>query len=301
MATAVRRHSIVNPAGHRRKHMSAKQIRHFGTKRQKAALKARSKSNRPKANRRSAHRARNRPRQSNPGEILSLTLGNPARKKRKMAKTNRKRSHRTNASHHRRRRMNARRNPAKTMQNRRRRRTNVRHHRRRNSGVMRRNPGGREVTNLAIEAVAALGGFVGSRWLTQLVLAANNTGVMGYVGNAAATALLGVAAHFAMPSNKSVRDGVILGGTMGIVARVVEDYTPIGSALTAQGIGDYGMAAYMPTNQVVPQRYVNAWQSAQVQIPPGWGGGTSMVPAGAAAAGMSGLGDLYGDGGFSLY
>jgi hypothetical protein len=181
----------------------------------------------------------------------------------------------------------------------RRRRTNIRHHRRPNSG--RRNPGSAEVTNLAIEAVAALGGFVGSRWLTQLVLSANNTGIMGYVGNAAATALFGIAAHYAMPRNKGVRDGVILGGTMGIVARVVDDYTPLGSALTAQGIGDYGMAAYMPSNAVIPQRYVDAWRSSQVQIPPGWGGGTSMVPAGAAAAGPSGLGDLYGDGGFSLY
>ena len=212
------------------------------------------------------------------------------------AKAKRRRSRKSNAVHHRRRRTNARRrhNPAV---HRRRRHHSVRHNRRGH----RRNPGGTEVTNLAIEAVAALGGFVGSRWLTQLVLSGSNTGVMGYVGNAAATALLGIAAHYAMPRNKSVRDGVILGGTMGIVARMIEDYTPLGTALSQQGIGDYGMAAYMPSNAVVPQRYLDAWNSAQVQIPPGWGGGTAMVPAGAPAAGVSGLGDLYGDGGFSLY
>jgi hypothetical protein len=287
MATAVRKHAIINRGQRRakakkhnraRRHMSAKQIRHFGTKAQRRALKARSKANRSKSSRRNAHRARSIPRKKkrNPESILSLQLGNTGRSK--MAAHKKRKKSSSHARHHNR--------PRKRNRG----MSHVRHHnyrhRRHNVGGM----GAGEISGLAVEAVAAVGGFVGSRWLTQLVLSASNVGIMGYFGNAVATALLGVAAHYVAPRNRNVRDGVILGGAMGIVARVVEDYTPFGEALKAQGFGDYGMAAYMPTNSVIPQRYIDAWRSSQVEVPSGWGG-TNLVVAG---AGMSG--DAYGGG-----
>jgi hypothetical protein len=164
-----------------------------------------------------------------------------------------------------------------------------------------RNPGGGMVADLAVEAVSAVGGLVGSKMLTQAVLGANNTGMFGYFGNAAATAILAVAAHYIAPRNRKIRDGVVLGGAMGIVARAINDYTPFGAYLASAGVGEYGMAAYMPANGVVASRYVDPWNSSQTEIPQGWGGGGQMaINSSGAPAGVAGWGDqIYGGG--SLY
>ena len=87
---------------HKRK-MSAKQIRYFGSKRQKAGLRKRRHNAAPK--RRNPVRAtkRNTAKKSNPRhhhhkrrnpipEIISLTMGNPARKKEKYGSQNARQS-----------------------------------------------------------------------------------------------------------------------------------------------------------------------------------------------------------------
>ena len=99
MAFSVVETKIVNPAKGRpmaKRHMSAKQIRFFGTKRQKAALKAKRAS--PKHHAAKHHVKRSNPPRRKPSfrkkrnptpEIITLALGNPARKKGKktMAKS----------------------------------------------------------------------------------------------------------------------------------------------------------------------------------------------------------------------
>ena len=302
MATAVRRHSIVNPAKRRRnkarRKMTAKQIRHFGTKRQRSALKAKRRHNPrtaanprrdPKRHRVTAHRRRTK--RSNPGEILSLTLGNPAKRRKNVAATKRnKRRHHAVAPS---RRHNRRRRHNPVM------RANRRHHTRRHS--IRRNPAGMNVPNLVTDGLFVIGGLVGSRLLTQMVLGANNVGVWGYVGNAAAGGLLATALHM-VTKNPRVAGGIVTGTAAGIVARLLQDYTPFGQYLAQAGVGDYagggahGVGLYLPSNAVSPQRYVNPANSAQVVIPQGWAPTTVVA---APQAGVSGYDGYAGGGGYA--
>ncbi len=151
MATTIRVRRISNPR-HRPRKMSAKQIRFFGSKRQKAALRAsrhraRSKANPPRRRRvvrvqrrRHAPRAKNsRKRSSNPALVVTLgSVANPRKKRRTntvpATKRNRRR-HRANVRHRPRRRRNGtfaarHRNRSMPMRtNRRRRRYNTRHYR----------------------------------------------------------------------------------------------------------------------------------------------------------------------------
>lgn len=192
------------------------------------------------------------------------------------------------ARHHRKARRNAsassrRHNPRRRNAKR---RTNV-HHRRRHHHI-RRNPGV-NVTNLFTEGLSALVGMAGSRLLTQAVLGAQNIGAYGYAGNAAATAVLAGLAHMFFKGKPAVRDGIIIGGAAGILARAMSDYTPLGGYLTQAGFagmpaGDYsaggsaGLGLYLPTNAVVPARYIGS--SAMTEMPDGWG------PQAVAAAGV---------------
>lgn len=139
MATVVKVRRISNPRHHKRRKMSEKQIRIFGTKRQKAALRA--KRHRARTN---PARAKNRPlRRLNPALVVTLGSMNPRRKNVAAAKTNRRRRRATNVRHRRRRNAPSARGIAmrapqalgrgiKT--NRRRRRYNTRHHHRRRNG-----------------------------------------------------------------------------------------------------------------------------------------------------------------------
>lgn len=293
MATAIRKHKIMNPARRRknkpRKHLSAAQIRAgFGGSRRKAALKTRRhnkasaparKRNRPRVKHSHRNVARPRaPKRENPGEsILSLTLDNPGGR-RSMTKQKNRRHH-----HHKRR--NApkarRRNPSMKVKN-----AHHRRHHRRNAG----GAGGGGIVGLLTSGVFAAGGLVLSRFATQAVLGAQNAGFMGYAGNAVSTAALAWATHI-ISKNPRNRDAVILGGVMGIIARLITDYTPYGQFLQAQGFGDYGMGLYLPQNDPMPSRLV-APNGAIVEVPGGWGGGYVAAPAG--------MGALY-DGGDGLY
>lgn len=154
-------------------------------------------------------------------------------------------------------------------------------HRRRN---IRRNPGGPQIMGLLTQGVFAAGGLVLSRFATQAVLGAQNTGLMGYAGNAISTGLLAWATHM-VSHNPRNRDAVILGGVMGIIARLISDYTPYGQFLQSQGFGDYGMGLYLANNDPMPSQLV-APNSAMVAVPGGWGAPPVVVAA-------KGMGDLY--------
>lgn len=296
MAEVQRRRTLVNPAKRKRRNrrnrkMSAKQIAIFGTKRQKAALKASRKRKRhnsarrhsrkrnvARTRRRSAPRAnrsnrRHRARRRNPGGIVEVAL-NPApkRRKRTVAKTrkHRRNRRRTNARHHRRR------NPAPVTHHRRRRRASSRRHNRRKS--YRRNPSMGGLSNLVVSAAYAIGGAVGSKYLTQMVLGASNVGYVGYAANVAA-AFVGGKVVGMFTKNKQAENSVILGGVIMTLIRFLSDQTPLGSTLQQYGLGDYEASTWLS-----PARYVNAAQSAVVDIP------TALRPAlPAAKAGMAGL------------
>ena len=167
--------------------------------------------------------------------------------------------------HHRRRR--------RTMSNpapRRRSRRNYGHRRRTNR---RRNPGfsGGGFSHDIMQAVAAFGGFFGSKLATQLVMGAGNTGVAGYMGNAAATAALAIIAGVFPPTKKLVTM-IVAGGAIQIISRVLSDNTAFGTLTSQLGVGDYQMQ-----NFVTPQRLTDPLNSAAIEIPSGWGAPPAVV------------------------
>lgn len=270
MAFTEREVIVVNPAEKRKRnmaqrHMSAKQIRIFGTKRQKAALraarhKARTKpAARQNKARKQVHRARPRPatRKRNVGEIL-FTLGNPAHRKGKaVAQTKERRgAQRKNAGKPRMKHMKV-----------------TRHHRRRS------NPA--DVKGWVTSGLAVVGGAVGSKVLTQVILGTKNTSWTGYAGNGVATGLLGWAAHMVF-RDKMIAKMVVAGGVAQIIVRMITDKTQYGQFLLGAGLGDYQVSHFL-----TPQRMVNALQSAEVE-PPYSAPATVVVPHSAASGGMGG-------------
>src|ERR1039458_8251198 len=241
MATAVRETYIANPGKKRgkrmaKRRMSAKQIKFFGTSRQRAALKAKRKpSHRPRTKPRRKNAARkvitgygstvmnpgktnvvfNRGKRSNPvhrrkkrrstkpprkrnlGGIFALSA-NPAKRSKSMARTKRRKS--SNPKHRRAGSARRRSNP-------------TRHHRRRSNPGL---GGMGSPQDWLYGGVGVITGVVGTRALPQLILGASNTGIMGYVANAASTALLTFAAHFASKS-KVDRKSVVAGGAASIL------------------------------------------------------------------------------------
>lgn len=278
MAVTRKTRTVMNPA--RRRKLTPKQIKFFGTRRQKAALAARRAA--PKAKPRQTRRPAAE--KKNPGEILSLVL-NPAKEgvERKMATTKKRTATKT-------RRPPMQRNAGATTHHK------PRHHkapRKHNPGRRhrtRRNPP--KVGNLFSNALWIIAGAVGSKLLTQAVLGAKNTGVMGYGANALVTGLLGVGVSKGL-RNESAGNAVIAGGVVQIVLRALSDFTPFGKYTSQLGLGDY-----LASNFVVPQRYVDPLNSAQVEIPSGWAPKVIAPPAAAPAAGMGAAG-LYA--GSSLY
>jgi|SRR5271157_392577 len=283
MAIAHRRVSIANPA--RRRKMSAKQIRIFGTKRQKAALKSKRTHRGRSQKRNTAHRRRTSPRavRRNLGEQVLLTLGNPKRKPasggKAMASKHRKRTKATGQRHHRRRSSQS--NPRRHYSARRRNR--VVHHRRR------RNPMGGSWGAEVTQALYIIAGAIGSKLGAQMVLGTSNTGFIGYGANLAAGGVLAWAAKGIM-KNDAAAKGIFAGAVVQVVLRLITDYTPFGQYASLQGVGDY-----MASNWVTPQRYVDGLHSAQIEIPSGWGApavvmASSGVNANAVAAGGDGMG-----------
>ncbi len=310
MALAAKRRVVVN-AGKRRtkrnkpRHMTAKQIKFFGSPAQKAGLRRRRRttSSSKRAVRKTVNRARvyHRPRKSparkNPGEILSLVLNPGGRKGKNMAATRRRRKSSASSGgrvrrrrrsvanpHRRRRRRNLKANPVRMNRRRRSNRNYGRHRRRTN----RRNPmGGSGFSHDIMQAIAAFGGYFGSKLATQLAMGSANTGVAGYMGNAAATAALAIIAGI-FPPTKKLATMIVAGGAIQIIARVLSDNTAFGTLTSQLGVGDYQMQ-----NFVTPQRLNDPLNSAAIEIPSGWGAAPAVVvssnaPPAAAPMGTSG-------------
>lgn len=164
---------------------------------------------------------------------------------------------------------------------RRRRRANSGHRRRYNR---RRNPGmssGGGFSHDIMQAVAAFGGYFGSKLATQLVMGSGNTGVAGYMGNAAATAALAIIAGVFPPTKKLVTM-IVAGGAIQIIARVLSDNTAFGTLTSQLGVGDYQMQ-----NFVTPQRLNDPLNSAAIEIPSGWGAAPSVVVSSNSAPGAA--------------
>ncbi len=252
MAQTTRERIIAN----RGRKMSAKQIRYFGSARQRAALKStrkRASSSRPGH----AHR-------KNKGErIVGYTYRtNTGKKGHRMAKPKRKIARRSSAGYGRTKKRRNRGRPKAHSYGHRRRAT------RHNTGRRRyhRNPGMGlgNITGLAMNAVFAIAGAVGSKLLTQMVLGSNNTGVIGYAGNAVAGGALWFLAEKVL-KNRNAAHGVIIGTSIQIVLRILNDYTPFGQYLALSGFGDYQAQSF-----VTPQVLVDPWNSAEISIPPAY-------------------------------
>lgn len=264
MAFSVVETRIVNPAkkgrsnmAKTRRKMSAKQIRFFGTKRQRAALKAR-RSNpkhhvvKHRAAKRSNPRPRPKPRfrtkhkKRNPvPEIISLTLGNPARKKgrKTMAKTKHfKTKHR-----------------AASKRNAGRRKSTKRYA----FSRRKRNPAGvGRPMDWVKGGVGVLAGVVVTRALPQAVLPSSNSGITGYAMNAA-TAIAAAWGTHLVTKDSVLTAAVAAGGFASLIARVISDMTSFGSYLSLTGIGDYQFSNF---NQ--PQ-HLTAMQNAQYTLAAG--------------------------------
>ena len=153
-------------------------------------------------------------------------------------------------------------------------RTRRRYSRRRNAS----RGGGMSFGAEIMDTVWLVAGAVSTQMLTQMVLGANNTGLMGYAGNGVAGFILSFAASKLLKQPKVGR-AIFKGAILQIVLRAIRDYTPFGSVTANLGMGDY-----IASNWVTPQIYADPNNSAMVVPPNGWG--TPAPPAG--AKGVSG-------------
>jgi len=141
--------------------------------------------------------------------------------------------------------------------------------------------------------VGGAAGFFGSKALTQAVMGASNVGVAGYFGNAVATGGLALVAY--MLKFRKEAAAILAGGVLQIIARAVTDYTPFGQFTSSLGVGDYQMQAF-----ATPQRLKDPLNSAEIEIPTGWGApvvvSTAQPPGGVHGFNRNG-GGLYTGGG----
>ena len=159
-----------------------------------------------------------------------------------------------------------------------RRRSNLtRHHRPRSNPGQFGNP-----QDWLYGGVGVIAGVVGTRALPQLILGASNTGVMGYFANAAATAILTFAAHFAS-KNRVLSASVLAGGAASIISRIIQDYSLLGSYSAQVGLGDYLMSDFL-----TPQALTNGLKTAQLRQP-AWAGPNIPVNVQGANAGVAGI------------
>jgi hypothetical protein len=155
----------------------------------------------------------------------------------------------------------------------------------------------RGVSDLVINGVFVIAGALGSKLIAQMVLGANNTGIMGY----GVSLIAGTALWFAtdkLLKNPAASAGVISGTIVQVIIRLLNDYTPFGTYVASLGMGDYQAQAFL-----TPQILVDPYKNATIKFP-----AALMPPAPSApppsksmpaAVGVSGFDPLYG--GRSIY
>lgn len=294
MAEFTRRTVLANPARRRapkskmkstspkrRKLTPAQLAAGFGGKRRKSAATSHKRRNPKPARRASTRRVATSPRKtrkrSNPGDIITLALANPAPAATKGKKSTMARRKKRSSVTRRRRTTTRRRrsNPVQVAHRRRTRRRSVAAAPRRRRSSARRNPSIRRrrrnpsmgggvrsgMSGFLTQGLWAIGGAAGSKMLTQMVLGSSNTGVMGYGGNLAAAFVLGTGVKMVL-KNQAAGNAVILGGVIQTLLRVLIDRTPFGAKVSNLGMGDY-----MAQNFLTPQRLVDGLNSAQIAPP----------------------------------
>jgi len=137
-----------------------------------------------------------------------------------------------------------------------------------------------------MDTVWLVAGAVSTQMLTQMVLGANNTGIMGYAGNGVAGFILSFAASKLLKQPKVGR-AIFKGAILQIVLRAIRDYTPFGQITANIGMGDY-----IASNWVTPQIYADPNNSAMVVPPNGWG--TGVVAPAKGVSGYPHTGDYAG-------
>lgn len=291
--TVTKHRRLVNPGrrkARRRRNLSPLQKLFFGTKRQRASVKANRGKRKRNASRRhvSVRRKRYAKRKRNVSSILSV-LPNPGRRRRrkrhanrrkvnkgkkivvinrgvKMARTRKRRRNRA-------RRYSRRRNPVyrgrikrgmyKYSSNpgrRRRRRHNSvrRRHYRRNPGML---------SGTAGKVVGVLGGIAVTRVLVGFVPAAFSTGILGYFATGAVAMLQGKLVG-KLTHNPSLGNDFMIGGLAYLAVKLLNDFLPsVGSYVGLNGMGQIGGSSFF-----VPQ------------VPVGGNMGRFVTPAAISAA-----------------
>jgi hypothetical protein len=258
----------------RKRRMTPKQIRHFGTKRQKAALKASLKRKRIKANPRRVTLKRVAKRRTkrthNPALIVTLGATNPHRRRNPVAKTKRRRK----ATAHRRRhtsnprRVVRRRRRSNPVARRRRRRSNatkkviIRYRNRKRSNPRRhhrRNPSlfGESITSSGGMKIVggALAGVVVAKFAPTL-LPTSMLGSLGSsnVGKVVITGVSAVAGAWLIGKwDRRIGEAALLGGLMQTASVALNSFLP--SIYQSLGIG---LGDLMPGAYSVPQNPIRA-------------------------------------------
>lgn len=251
-------------AKHRRRSMTAKQIKFFGTKRQRAALKSRRKVAANPRRRRSASAAkhsRRRVSRRNPALVVTLGSLNPTRRKSTVARKRRKKS--ANPRRHARRRTSRSAPRMFVMAPRRRGRRRVSSNPRRRRAVYsrrRRNPSfmGTNVTSGAMLQMVA-GGLVGvtaAKMIPRLLPAGLRTGnfmnVIATLASAVAAGML--TTRFV---NANIGSAVLFGGLMQTGSVALNAFIP--------GLGgQFSLGELMAGGFPVPQNPIRAGIAAPV-------------------------------------
>jgi hypothetical protein len=307
----VRKKKVANPHGShrrtkRRRNMTAKQIKHFGTKRQKAALKASRKRKVSNPVKRKVAKRSVAKRKRNPAQLITLGFMNPhktrKRKKNSMATLTKKqkrsraarkaaRTRKANAHVPKKRRTTRRRknstrvvvvrsrkrrsNPGRRVTVRRR-RTGITHRRRRNPELFGRSVGVAEMTK---QVLAGLVGVTVTKTVPgMLPSGATSSPILATATSVVTAVVTGYLAGKVMPD---IASAVLFGGLMQAGSVLLNQFLPsIGSTIGLSGLGNLiGPASFaVPQNPLRPNTVVAI-------APPSGAGGTRI--------GVSGLGRAF--------